>query len=138
MFSIIISNYRWSYWVDNNMKTLVWIVCLMMMLGACSITKSHVEPSQSVTVCGLTYNKITGVALNGTFLINKTRGGGAVSDSLGKFSLTACAGDSIRFLYVGMKDTVAVITPETVSPWNIGLDTAQLILIDKGVHLSHP
>lgn len=132
------SNYRWSYWVDNNMKALVWIVCLMMMLGACSITKLHVEPSQSVTVSGLTYNKITGVALNGTFLINKTRGGGTVSDSLGKFTLTACAGDSIRFLYVGMKDTVAVITPVTVSPWNIGLDTAHLILIDKGVHLSHP
>ncbi len=129
------SNYRWSYWVDNNMKALVWIICLMMFLGACSIRKPHVEPSQSVTVCGLTYNKSTGVALNGTFLINKTHGGGAVSDSLGKFTLTACAGDSIRFLYVGMKDTVAVITPETVSPWNIGLDTVQLILIDKGVYI---
>lgn len=117
------------------MKALVWIVCLMMMLGACSIRKTHVEPSQSVTVSGLTYNKITGVALNGTFLINKTRGDGTVSDSLGKFTLTACAGDSIRFLYVGMKDTVAVIPPETVSPWNIGLDTAQLILIDKGVYI---
>lgn len=117
------------------MRILVLITGLLVFLSACRSGKQIAASPSTVTIDGFTFDRVTGKGLNGTFVINMTRGGGAVADSAGRFSLTACAGDSIRFHYVGMKDTVAVITAETSSPWMIGIDTATFILIDKGVRL---
>ena len=112
------------------MKNLIIIMFMALICGSCM----HRQSSQR-TVTGLTYDKITGEGLNGTFVLNASRGGGAVADSVGNFTITANVGDFIRFQYVGMKDSIIVLQDDSPLYWSVGLDTINTTMMDPDYHI---
>ena len=119
------------------MRDYIGIILLMLSCTGCTIHNAHMSPEVS-TVQGYAYDRVSGDGLNGTFIQNLTRGITVVSDSVGRFKLTANVGDSICFRYVGMRDSVMVMSRQTPSWLQVGLDTINTTLIDKGVHLIKP
>ncbi|MDE6521587.1 MAG: hypothetical protein K2L17_02120 [Muribaculaceae bacterium] len=66
-------------------------------------------------------------------MYNLTQGIMTVADSIGRFKLKVSDGDSIRFKYVGMKDSVILISKKTLSYLQVGLDTANTTLIGNEI-----
>ncbi len=106
-----------------------YIILLALFCMSCRI-----HTTQERTVQGYTYDRVAGERLIGTIIYNLTQGTNIVSDSTGSFTLTANLADSIRFKYIGMKDSVIIISKETPPYLEIGLDTADTRLIDNGVY----
>lgn len=110
---------------------------LALLCGSCTTKRDIFEQGAPRTIQGYTYDLVTGERLNGAFVINITQRHGMATDSIGRFNIIANVGDSIRFQYVGMKDSVVVLTKDSLSYWKVGLDTLNLIMTDKGVFSRH-
>lgn len=111
------------------MRSIVIIFILMIFAGGCRSIKHEKDALHPARVCGITYNTVNRTSpLNGTFIINATRGGGTVADSLGYFCISAFEGDSLRFEYVGMKSRTIAVSSKDSTYWNVGMDTLYLIL----------
>ena len=112
------------------MKHLILLIPLIIILSCCQ-TLSDI--SNERIIHGYTYDNTTGEGLNGTFVYNLTQGMMTVADSTGRFKLKVSDGDSIRFKYVGMKDSVILISKKTPSNLQVGLDTANTTLIGNEI-----
>ena len=117
------------------MKHLILLIPLIIILSCCQ-TLSNI--SNKRIIHGYTYDNISGEGLNGTFVYNLTQGMMTVADSTGRFKLKVSDGDSIRFKYVGMKDSVILISKKTPSNFQVGLDTANTTLIGNETVRTHP
>lgn len=112
------------------MKPIIPFILFVTLLLGC---KSQVVPLTR-TIHGNAFDLHTGSGLNHAFVSNATNGRTVITDSVGRFSITANIGDSIRFQYVGLKDSVIVVRPNLPDYWKIGLDSINTTLIDKGVY----
>ena len=119
------------------MRHLILLIPLIVLLSCCN-TKTLSNTSKEKIIHGYTYDNISGEGLNGTFVYNLTQGMMTVADSTGRFNLKVSDGDSIRFMYVGMKDRVILISKKTPSNLRVGLDTANTTLIANRVIKTHP
>ena len=115
------------------MKHLILLIPLIVLLSCCK-TQTLSNTSNERIIHGYTYDNTTGEGLNGTFVYNLTQGMMTVADSTGRFKLKVSDGDSIRFKFVGMKDSVILISKKTPSNLQVGLDTANTTLIGNKVY----
>ena len=115
------------------MKHLILLMPLIVLLSCCK-TKTLTNTSNERIIHGYTYDRTSGEGLNGTFVYNLTQGMMTVADSTGRFKLKVNDGDSIRFKYVGMKDSVILISKKTPSNLQVGIDTANTTLIGNKVY----
>ena len=118
------------------MKHLILLIPLIVLLSCCK-TQTLSDISNERIIHGYTYDNTTGEGLNGTFVYNITQGMMIVADSTGRFKLKVNDGDSIRFKYVGMKDSVILISKKTPSNLQVGLDTANTTLIGNEIVRTH-
>ena len=118
------------------MKHLILLIPLIVLLNCCK-TQTLSDISNERIIHGYTYDNTTGEGLNGTFVYNLTQGMMTVADSTGRFKLKVSDGDSIRFKYVGMKDSVILISKKTPSNLQVGLDTANTTLIGNEIVRTH-
>ena len=114
------------------MKHMILLIPLIVLLSCCK-TQTLSNISNERIIHGYTYDNTTGEGLNGTFVYNITQGMMTVADSIGRFKLKVSDGDSIRFKYVGMKDSVILISKKTPSNLQVGLDTANTTLIGNEI-----
>ena len=114
------------------MKHLILFIPLIVLLSCCK-TQTLSNTSNERIIHGNTYDITSGEGLNGTFVYNLTQGMMTVADSTGRFKLKVNDGDSIRFKYVGMKDSVILISKKTPSYLQVGLDTANTTLIGNEI-----
>ncbi|MDE5794706.1 MAG: energy transducer TonB [Muribaculaceae bacterium] len=114
------------------MKHLILLVQLIVLLSCCN-TQTLSNTSNERIIHGDTYDITSGEGLNGTFVYNLTQGFMTVADSIGRFILKVNDGDSIRFKFVGMKNSVILISKETPSNLQVGLDTANTTLIGNEI-----
>ncbi len=114
------------------MKNYILIILLALLCPSCMGHISH-KSTPIKMIQGYAYNLISEKGLNGAFILNITARGGVVTDSIGRFSLTANVGDSICVQYVGMKDSIIVLSNDTPSYLKIGLDTLYLPLTDSDI-----
>lgn len=114
------------------MRRLIGILLLISLCAGCRSHFAH-QSSAARVIEGDTYDLVSGERLRGTLIYNLTQDRMTVSDTTGRFKLTANLGDSIRFKYVGLKDTVIVVSDNTPSYLQVGIDTLYMPLIDKGV-----
>jgi len=112
------------------MKRIIPFFLFIPLLFGC---KSQIAPLTR-TIQGRAFDLHTGLGLNHAFVSNATSGRTAITDSVGRFSITANIGDSIRFQYVGLRDSVIVLSPNLPDYWKVGLDTINTTLIDTGVY----
>ena len=110
------------------MKHLILLMPLIVLLSCCK-TQTLTNTSNERIIHGHAYDITSGEGLNGTFVYNLTQGKMTVADSIGRFKLKTSNGDSIRFKYVGMKDSVILISKKTPSNLQVGLNTANTTLI---------
>lgn len=115
------------------MKFIIPFLLFIPLLLGC---KSQMAPLKR-TIQGRTFDLHTGLGLNHAFVSNATNGRTVITDSVGKFYITANIGDSIRFQYTGLRDSVIVLNPDLPDYWEVGLDTINTTLIDKGVYRTH-
>ena len=115
------------------MKHLIHFIPLIVLLSCCK-TQTLSNTSNERIIHGDTYDITSGEGLNGTFVYNLTQGMMTVADSTGRFKLKVNDGDSIRFKFVGMKDSVILISKKTPSNLQVGLDTANTTLIGNKVY----
>ena len=118
------------------MKHLILLIPLIVLLSCCK-TQTLSDISNERIIHGYTYDNTSGEGLNGTFVYNLTQGIMTVADSTGRFKLKVSDGDSIRFKYVGMKDSVILISKKTPSNLQVGLDTANTTLIGNEIVRTH-
>ena len=114
------------------MKHLILLIPLMILLSCCKPQALSNATNERI-IHGYTYDNTSGEGLNGTFVYNLTQGFMTVADSLGRFKLKVSDGDSIRFKYVGMKDSVILVSKKTPSNLHVGLDTANTTLIGNEI-----
>ncbi|MDE7421995.1 MAG: carboxypeptidase-like regulatory domain-containing protein, partial [Muribaculaceae bacterium] len=114
------------------MKHLILFIPLIVLLSCCK-TQTLSNTSNERIIHGDTYDITSGEGLNGTFVYNITQGFMTVADSIGRFKLKVSDGDSIRFKFVGMKDSVILISKKTSSYLQVGLDTANTTLISNEI-----
>ena len=114
------------------MKHMILLIPLIVLLSCCK-TQTLSNISNERIIHGYTYDNTTGEGLNGTFVYNITQGMMTVADSIGRFKLKVSDGDSIRFKFVGMKDSVILISKKTPSNLQVGLDTANTTLIGNEI-----
>ena len=119
------------------MKHLILLISLIVLLSCCK-TQTLFNTSNERIIHGYTYDNTSGEGLNGTFVYNLTQGFMTVADSIGKFKLKVSDGDSIRFKFVGMKDSVILISKKTPSNLYVGLDTANTTLIGNETVRTRP
>ena len=112
------------------MKHLILIISLTVILSCCQTLSNT---SDERIIHGYTYDHTSGEGLNGTFVYNLTQSMMTVADSTGRFELKVNDGDSIRFKYVGMKDSVILISKKTPSNLQVGLDTVNTTLIGNEI-----
>ena len=117
------------------MKHLILLIPLILILSCCQTLSNT---SNERIIHGYTYDTTSGEGLNGTFVYNITQGMMTVADSTGRFKLKVSDGDSIRFKFVGMKDSVILISKKTPSYLQVGLDTANTTLIGNEIVRTHP
>ena len=117
------------------MKHLILLIPLIVILSCCQTLSNT---SNERIIHGYTYDNTTGEGLNGTFVYNLTQGMMTVADSTGRFKLKVSDGDSIRFKFVGMKDSVILISKKTPSNFQVGLETANTTLIGNEIVRTHP
>lgn len=110
------------------MRNFIGTILLMLFCVGCVNHLSH-QSSVAKTVYGHTYDRISGERLIGTLIYNPTQDRMTASDTTGRFRLMANIGDSICFKYVGMKDTIVVLSDNTPTYIQVGLDTAYMPLI---------
>ena len=115
------------------MRTIIRAIFIILLCAGCRTTHNAHQLSVSKTIYGDTYDRVSGEKLIGTLIYNLTQDRMTASDTIGRFRLIANIGDSIRFKYVGMKDTLIVVSYTTPSYLQVGIDTAYMPLIDKGV-----
>ncbi len=122
--------------LEANMKKYVGIFVLLSILffASCS-TRKEDRSSKMRTLQGYVYDRISGERLKGTVILNKANDHTVITDTTGKFTLTAHMGDSLNFKYVGLKDSVIVLSKNTPSYLEVGLDTANTTLIDPDLIL---
>ena len=118
------------------MKHLILIISLTVILSCCK-TQTLSNISNERILHGYTYDNTSGEGLNGTFVYNITQRMMTVADSTGRFELKVNDGDSIRFKFVGMKDSVILISKKTPSNLQVGLDTANTTLIGNEIDRTH-
>ena len=118
------------------MKHLILLIPLIVLLSCCK-TQTLSDISNERIIHGYTYDNTTGEGLNGTFVYNITQGMMTVADSTGRFKLKGSDGDSIRFKFVGMKDSVILISKKTPSNLQVGLDTANTTLTGNEIVRTH-
>lgn len=112
----------------------IYIGIVLLILSCTSCTTHNVHKSSAMrTIQGYTYDRLSGEKLKGTTIYNLTQGDATATDSIGRFKLTANIGDSIRFLYIGMRDSVLVLSKNTPTYLEVGLDTAYMPLIGPEV-----
>ena len=116
---------------------MILLIPLIVLLSCCK-TQTLSNISNERIIHGYTYDNTTGEGLNGTFVYNITQGIMTVADSTGRFKLKVSDGDSLRFKYVGMKDSVILISKKTPSYFQVGLDTANTTLIGNEIVRTHP
>ena len=117
------------------MKHLILIIPLTLILSCCQTLSNT---SNERIIHGYSYDNTSGEGLNGTFVYNITQGMMTVADSTGRFKLKVNDSDSIRFKYVGMKDSVILVSKKTPSIVEVGLDTANTTLIGNRIIRTHP
>ena len=117
------------------MKHLILLIPLILILSCCQTLSNT---SNERIIHGYSYDNTSGEGLNGTFVFNITQGMMTVADSTGRFKLKVNDGDSIRFKYVGMKDSVIFVSKKTPSILQVGLDTANTTLIGNRIIRTHP
>ncbi|MBD5252615.1 MAG: hypothetical protein HDS51_00055 [Barnesiella sp.] len=110
--------------------SFIIIMLIALLLFGC---KTQNLPSAR-SIQGSVINLHTRSGLNHAFIYNNNKSTVDITDSIGKFSITANVGDSIRFHYVGMKDSVIVLKSNSPDYLNVELDTINTTLIDKGVY----
>lgn len=115
------------------MRTFIGILFLILLCAGCRTHNAH-QFSVSRTIQGYTYYRVSGGKCIGALIYNMTQGRLTASDTMGKFRLIANIGDSIRFKYLGMKDTIIIISDNTPTYLEVEIDTAYMPLIDKGVY----
>ncbi|MDE6697332.1 MAG: TonB C-terminal domain-containing protein [Muribaculaceae bacterium] len=121
------------------MRKFIGIFVLLFLLAFASCNSRPKDRlSMMRTIHGYTYDRISGESLNGAVILNSTDDHAFITDTLGKFSLTAHLGDSLNIKFVGMKDSVIVVSKNTPSYLEIGLDTVTTTLIDPDlIFLKH-
>ncbi len=118
------------------MRKLIGIFALLFLLAIASCKSRPVDRLSMVrSIQGYTYDRVSGERLKGAVVLNRADFHTLITDTVGKFTLSAHIGDSIRFTYIGMKDTVLVLSNNTPSYLEIGLDTANTTLIDPDIVL---
>lgn len=100
----------------------------ILCLASCK-TNTNIMYSKLRTIQGFAYDRLSGERLNGAIILNLANDHTFITDTSGKFALTAHLGDSLSFRYVGLKDSVIVLSNQTPSYLEIGLDTANTTLI---------
>lgn len=114
------------------MKHLILLIPLIVLLSCCKTQILSITSNERI-IHGYSYDNTTGEGLNGTFVYNLTQGMMTVADSTGRFKLKVNDGDYIRFKFVGMKDSVILISKKTPSYLQVGLDTANTTLIGNEI-----
>lgn len=125
---------------NGEMKKYVSILLLLVLVFSGCKTNTGVKTSKMRTIHGYAYDRLSGIRLNSAFILNLANDLIFITDTIGRFTIKAHLGDSLSFKYVGLKDSVIVLSKNTPSYLEIGLDRANTNLISpeimKLMHIS--
>lgn len=115
------------------MRKFVGILLLLTLAIVSCKTDKDGRASIKRTFYGYAYDRLYGERLNGAIIFNLCNDHTFITDTIGRFALTAHLGDTLSFRYVGLKDSVIVLSKNTPKYLEIGLDTANTTLISPEV-----
>ena len=113
-------------------KHLGILLTLIFAVAGCK-TNIKERSSMMLTIHGYAFDRLSGERLKGAVILNLANDHTFITDTIGEFTLTANLGDTLCFKYIGLKDSVIVLSKNVSKYLEIGLDTANTTLIGPEV-----